>query len=76
MDLFFRYVGVEGSALGERARSFVGRARDVQWATYVINGYMRFQKERCERGEISESTIPNFYKPIKLFCEQNDIILN
>jgi len=37
---------------------------------------MRHQKERAEKGDISESTVPNFYKPIKLFCEMNDIVLN
>lgn len=37
---------------------------------------MRYQKERAERGEISDSTLPNYYKPIKLLCEMNDIMLN
>jgi integrase len=35
-----------------------------------------FQKERVTRGEIKDSTIPNYYKPIKLFCDMNDIIVN
>jgi len=76
LDLFLKHIGMEGSTLKERARSFADKARDVQWATYVINEYMRFQKERAERGEISESTLMNFYKPIKLFLEMNDITLN
>lgn len=38
--------------------------------------YIEFQKERVEKGDIKESTINNYYKPIKLFCEMNDIILN
>jgi integrase len=42
----------------------------------VINDYMRYQKERALRKEISESTVPNYYKPIKLFLEMNDIVLN
>jgi hypothetical protein len=37
---------------------------------------MRFQKERAEKEEISESTVYHFYKPIKLFCDVNDILLN
>ncbi len=77
LDLFFRDVGIQGSDLRSRARSFTKRAKsDNQWATQTINGYMRKQKERAERKEISESTVPNFFKPIKLFCEMNDILLN
>ena len=38
--------------------------------------FILFQKERAAKGEISECTISNYYKPAKLFCEMNDIILN
>jgi integrase len=38
--------------------------------------YVEFQNERAEKGEIAESTINNYYKSVKLFCEMNDIILN
>jgi hypothetical protein len=76
LDLFLRHIGIEGDTFEERARNFASKARDVQWATTVINDYMRYQKERALRKEISESTVPNYYKPIKLFLEMNDIILN
>jgi len=76
LDLFLRHIGIEGDTFEERARSFASKARDVQWATMVINDYMRYQKERALRKEISESTVPNYYKPIKLFLEMNDIVLN
>ena len=77
LDLFFRDIKTDGSDLEARARSFSRQARsDNQWATQAINGYMRKQKERAERHEIAESTVPNFLKPIKLFCEMNDITLN
>ncbi|MGH2637783.1 MAG: hypothetical protein ACRDF4_00610 [Rhabdochlamydiaceae bacterium] len=60
----------------EQARVFAKKAKsDNPWVTYSLNEYMRFQKERVEKKEISESTLPNFYEPIKLFCEENDIIL-
>lgn len=32
--------------------------------------------ERSKKGEISVSTIPNYYRATKLFCEMNDIVLN
>src|SRR5690348_15177941 len=38
--------------------------------------FIEFQKERCMQKEISESTISNYYKATKLFCEMNDLTLN
>jgi hypothetical protein len=76
-DIFLRHIGIDGADLRERASNFAKKAKkDPQWATLSINEYMRYQRERAEKGELSESTLPNFWKPIKLFCEQNDIILN
>ena len=68
LEIFFDYIGVEGSTLQKKAKDFMHRARDPLWATYSINEYIRYQKDRAEKGKIEESTIPNFYKPIKLFC--------
>ena len=34
------------------------------------------QKERVESGNISPSTVPNYYKATKLFCDMNEIVLN
>ena len=35
--------------------------------------FVEFQIERSRRGEIAESTISNYYKAAKLFCEMNDV---
>jgi hypothetical protein len=85
LTLFFNHLKLEGS-FKDQARQFAKKAKqDPAWATVQINEYMRMQKLRAsntdERGspklkEIEESTLPNYYKPIKLFCEQNDIVLN
>jgi hypothetical protein len=75
-DIFLRHIGIDGADLRERASNFAKKAKkDPQWGTLSINEYMRYQRERAEKGELSESTLPNFWKPIKLFCEQNDIII-
>ena len=37
---------------------------------------MTFHIKRAQKNEISRSTVRNFYKPIKLFCETNNIVLN
>ena len=33
-------------------------------------------KKRVANGEISESTIPNYIKPVKTFCYMNNILVN
>lgn len=35
--------------------------------------YCNFQKQRIEKGEITEGTMRNYIKAIKLFCEMNEI---
>jgi hypothetical protein len=37
--------------------------------------YLQNHKNRVERKEITGSTLKNYIKPIKLFCEQMDIII-
>ena len=60
-----------------RASDFAKRAKaDNVWATGVINSYILAQKQRVENGDISESRVSNYYKPIRLFCEENDVALN
>ena len=73
---FFEFLTLDGD-LKSRARTFAKKAKSENaWATYQINQYMQKQKLRAERGEIKDSTLPNYYKPIKLFCEENDLVLN
>ena len=47
-----------------------------QWLTNKLVEFAQYQKQRAQKGEISESTIPNYFKAIKLFCVMNDIIIN
>ncbi|MDG6998548.1 MAG: hypothetical protein JRN15_05475 [Nitrososphaerota archaeon] len=76
LKMFFDFLKIEGD-LAKQARAFRLQAdNDPKWATYQINEWIRHHKQRAEAGAISEKTIPGYYKPIRLFCEQNDIILN
>lgn len=36
--------------------------------------FLSYQIERVEHMELSETTIPNYYKAAKLFCEMNDLL--
>ena len=75
--VFFAHAGIEGKDLREQASAFVRRAKeDPTYAYYAVTGFVRFEKERVERGEITAGTLTNFVKAVRLFCEQNDIVLN
>lgn len=37
---------------------------------------MSFHINRAAKKSIASSTVRNFYKPIKLFCDMNNIIFN
>lgn len=78
LALFLDKIGVDGSTLQERARRFVLKSKEDsgEWATFQITQYINFQKSRADKKEISESTIPNYFKPIKLFCVENNVLLN
>jgi hypothetical protein len=59
------------------ADRFLARAKpDTAWAERKIIDFIVLQKERVRRGEISDSTVGNFRKPVKLFLEMNDVKLN
>lgn len=63
--------------LGETPDSFLGKSlANKTWAESKIMEYIMLQKERVRKKEISEGTVPNFKKPVKLFLEMNDVTLN
>ena len=76
LEYFFDYLGLDGT-LKEKCIVFYNQAKtDLLWTQHQLMQYIEFQKERAEKGEIAESTINNYYKSVKLFCEMNDILLN
>jgi hypothetical protein len=69
---FLQWLGFENNA-----DTFLEKAkRDRKWAESKVIEYVSFQKARVGRGEISETTVANFRKPVKLFLEMNDVKLN
>jgi hypothetical protein len=74
--MFFTAVGLEGS-LEEKTKIFVQRGKvDKDWALDLIVRFIAYQKKRCDDKQITAGTLRNYYKPIKIFCEANDVILN
>ncbi len=76
LENFFDYLEYNGT-LAEQAKQFISNSNknDKSWVTANVMRFLSFHKERAERGEIVAGTIRNYYKPIKLFLEQNEIEL-
>jgi hypothetical protein len=73
---FFEYLNLQGP-IEDQAKDLMMQIRNNEptWITAKIMSYMQYHKERSERSEISEATIRNYYKPVKLFFEMNDVII-
>lgn len=74
--VFLDFLEIPGD-LDTQAKKFLSEAKEnPKWAQ---DGFMRFimyQIERAKSGKIAESTISNYYKATKLFCEMNELPIN
>ena len=78
LELFFDFYKIEGNTIEEQSENFLAitEQENIQKLTDFVLNYMTFHIKRAQKNEISRSTVRNFYKPIKLFCEMNNIVLN
>ena len=76
--LFLDHSSFEGSNIEQKAQNFYDfcMRTDVNKITDVVIKYLFFQIKRAQTGDIAKSTIRNYCKPLKLFCDMNNIILN
>ncbi len=74
LEKFFDFVNIEGKTVKEKSSVFVDLARKEGngWIFNQVLRFMQFQLERFNRKEITGSTIRNYLKSIKLFCELAD----
>jgi hypothetical protein len=69
--MFLDYLKLEGM-IHEQAKQFLLNTKNnLQWTEEKFMDFVSFQLDRVSRGEITESTIKNYYKSTKLFCEMN-----
>ncbi len=74
--VFLDSLDIKGS-LTEQAREFWSVAKEnPRWAEDKVMKFITIQNQRVHSGIISPSTVPNYYKATKLFCEMNEITLN
>jgi hypothetical protein len=78
LKMFFDSLGLKGS-LDEQSREFLAKLKKdggKEWAQNGLKYFIRDKKRRADKGELAESTIRNFYKPVKLFCTTHDVELS
>jgi hypothetical protein len=76
LKMFFDSLGLQGS-LDRQSREFLAQVRkNREWAQNGLKYFIRDKKKMAENGELAESTIRNFYKPVRLFCSIHDIELS
>jgi hypothetical protein len=74
LRIFFDFLGIEGN-LDERAKLFVILSEEENMALIQdrIKEFILYEVQRSRRGEVSLSTIPDYIKALKPFCEMNEI---
>jgi hypothetical protein len=73
LKLFFDHLELAGE-LEEQGQAFLDKAKEnPQWAQESIIDFIDFHKKRVLRKELAAGTLMNFFQPIKLFCEMNDL---
>ena len=73
---FMAYVGITEGNIENRCNVFGEKCKaDQRWLVNNVIRYLHVNRERVDRREISASTLSNYIKPIKLFCEQLEISL-
>jgi hypothetical protein len=73
---FMSYVGITEGNIENRCNIFGEKCKaDPKWLLNNVIRYLQVHRQRVDRREISASTLSNYVKPIKLFCEQLEISL-
>ncbi len=74
LEKFFDSLNIQGKTVEEKSKVFVNLAKK-EGSVWVFNNilkFMQYQLDRANRKEITGSTVRNYLKSIKLFCEMAD----
>jgi|SRR4051812_7726100 len=76
LEVFLDFLNLTGS-FEHKVLDFYNKAiANPSWLSQKLIEFIQYQKQRVLENGISESTIPNYFKAIKLFCVMNDITIN
>ena len=74
LDKFLSFIGLQGT-FPKKCQNLC-EIKDVNLLESHLIRFINFQKERIENKEISEGTLCNYVKAIRLFFSMNDIVIN
>jgi integrase len=72
--VFLDFTKLEGTINEESIQFLLQTKKNPSTTEERFMEFVEFQIQRSRRCEIAESTISNYYKAAKLFCEMNDIL--
>jgi hypothetical protein len=76
LDKFLTFMNLQGTIEEKCTKLYeIANENTSQFQSNIIR-FVNSQRERIEIKEISEGTVCNYVKAIKLFCNMNDIIIN
>ena len=79
LQAFFNFLDIKGD-IKDQSSSFAKQYKrqndDGEELEGRLLAFARYQKERVAKNEVSPSTVPNYFKAIKLFCQANRISKN
>jgi hypothetical protein len=76
LDRFLTFIGLQGTIEEKCAKLYeLSKMNSELLQSYLIR-FINSEKERIENTEITEGTLCNYVKAIKLFFSMNDIIVN
>lgn len=76
LDKFLIFLNLEGTIPEKCTKMCEVANKNITLFQSNIIRFINSQKERIRMNEISEGTLCNYVKAIKLFCNMNDIIIN
>ncbi len=77
LEKFFDFLGLEGATAEQKSKSFLKKIKEEnsQWAFNSLLKFMQHHLDRVNHKEITEATVRNYVKSIKLYFEMADIPL-
>jgi len=76
LDKFLVFLNLQGTIQEKCTELYKIANENVNAFQANIIRFINTQRERIERNEITEGTVCNYVKAIKLFCNMNDIVIN
>jgi len=75
IEKFFDFIKLEGATIEEKSLNFIQKSASEgnQWVFSNVLKFMMYQIDRVNQKEIVGSTVQNYVKSIKLFCDMADI---